>query len=117
METYKGACHCRAIVYEAELDLSKAAMECNCSHCSAKGFLLSFTPKSSFRLISGEKMLTEYRFYHKVLSHLFCKVCGVQCFAYGTMPDGTETVAVNIRTLENIDISRISKYQVDGKSF
>lgn len=117
MKTYKGHCHCSAVQYEVALDLDKPVMECNCSHCSSKGFLLSFTGRDQFTLLSGEENLTEYTFNKKVISHLFCSICGTQCFGFGTMPDGTPTVAVNVRTLEDIDIAKLEKTPVDGKNF
>lgn len=82
MKHYTGSCHCGMIQYTVDLDLDEAVMECNCSHCQIKGFLLSFTPQENFELISGEENLTEYKFNKNVISHLFCKTCGVQCFGY-----------------------------------
>ena len=60
-ETYEGGCHCGAVRFSCEADLS-TVLECNCSHCSKKGFLLVFVPQQQFRLTSGEDKLTEYRF-------------------------------------------------------
>ena len=76
----EGACHCGAVRFEASVDLSKV-VECNCSHCEKKGFLLTFTEGKNFRLVSGEDALREYRFNKKRISHQFCTVCGVQPFA------------------------------------
>jgi len=87
MKHYTGSCHCGVIQYKVDLDLEKPVMECNCSHCERKGFLLSFTTRENFHLTSGEENLTEYKFNKNVISHLFCKICGVQCFGYGEMPD------------------------------
>ena len=36
---YKGSCHCGQIAFEVEGTLEQA-MECNCSHCIRKGYLL-----------------------------------------------------------------------------
>ena len=52
-ETYEGGCHCGAVRFSCEADLS-TVLECNCSHCSKKGFLLVFVPQQQFRLTSGE---------------------------------------------------------------
>lgn len=60
--------------------------------------------------------MTEYRFNTHKIAHLFCKNCGVQCFGKGAAPDGTETVAVNVRTIEDIDVSTLTRQTYDGKS-
>lgn len=116
MTTHKGSCHCGAVTYTVEADID-TVMECNCSHCSRKGFLLNFVPAEQFTLLSGEDSLTEYRFNKKHISHLFCKICGVQCFGKGTGPDGKATVAVNVRTLPDVDPSSLTIQKVDGKSY
>lgn len=117
MTHYTGSCHCGRVRYTADLDLSKPVFECNCSHCSRKGFLLSFIPALSFELLSGDADLTEYRFNKHVIAHRFCRVCGVQCFGEGKSPDGTETRAINVRTIEDLDLSTLTRQMLDGKSY
>ena len=112
---YHGACHCQAVIFEVEMDL-KSALECNCSHCYNKGFLLAFVPETSFTLLSGKDMLTEYRFNKKQIAHLFCQVCGVQAFGKGESPDGTKTIAVNLRYLTDVDADTLETQKYDGKS-
>ncbi|MFQ5562669.1 MAG: GFA family protein [Parvularculaceae bacterium] len=114
-KTYQGGCHCGAVRFKAEADLSDVK-ECNCSHCSKKGFLLTFMPADNFRLLSGGDKLTEYRFNKKAISHLFCSVCGVQAFGRGKGPGGAEMAAVNVRCLDDIDLSTLEPQPVDGKS-
>lgn len=111
-----GGCHCGAVRFEAEADLSEVN-ECNCSHCQKKGFLLAFTPAENFRLLSGEDKLTEYRFNKKTIGHLFCSQCGVQPFGRGGTPDGAEIAAVNARCVDDIDLAALKRTPVDGKSF
>ena len=113
--TYQGSCHCSAIRFQVEGTLENA-MECNCSHCNRKRFLLWFVPKAQFTLETPDASLTSYKFNKHVIDHLFCPTCGVQAFAYGADPDGNEVVAVNIRCLENIDQSAVTKIPFDGKS-
>lgn len=76
-----------------------------------------FVPTSAFSLTSGEEALSEYRFNTEKIQHLFCKTCGVESFAHGAMPDGTPTVAVNVRCLDEIDLTALVRIPVDGKSF
>ena len=49
---HKGSCHCGAVTYEADISLDDV-IACNCSHCYAKGFQLTFTTPENFRLLSG----------------------------------------------------------------
>lgn len=114
MKTYTGGCHCGKVRYEVNMDL-KSGMTCNCSHCSKKGFILSFVPEKQFKLLSGENNLTDYQFNKKIIHHLFCKTCGVQSFGRGKGPNGSPTVAVNIRCLDNVDVSKIPTTEYNGK--
>ncbi len=115
MQKYTGSCHCGAVRYEAEADLS-SVITCNCSHCVMKGLLLVFIPAEQFILLSGEESLTEYLFNQKIIHHLFCKHCGVQSFGRGTGKEGVPTVALNVRCLEGVDIANLSLRAYDGKS-
>ena len=116
MKTHQGSCHCGAVTFTVNADIEKA-MECNCSYCSRKGFLLHFIPREQFTLISGEENLTKYHFNRHHIDHLFCKTCGVQAFAYGKKPDGTEIVALNVRSIPDVDVAALTIEQIDGKSF
>lgn len=111
MKTYAGGCHCGAVRFEVEMELDKA-LECNCSHCQKKGLLLTFVDRDHFTLQTSEDMLIEYFFNKKSIRHLFCRVCGVQSFAEGvTFPK----VAVNVRCLDDIDLSPLPREPFNGK--
>lgn len=113
---YKGGCHCGAVRYEVEADLSKA-IECNCSHCAIKGLILTFTPASQFTLLTPDAQLTEYQFNKKHIHHMFCSVCGVESFAHGIGPDGSEMYGINIRCLDGMDLDTLSPTKVNGRDF
>jgi hypothetical protein len=115
-ERYKGGCQCGAVAYEVDVDLDRT-ITCNCSRCQKLGFVLAFTDRASFNLLSGEDALTEYRFAGRRISHLFCKICGVESFAYGERPDGAAVAAVNVNCLEGIDPRALQSQHVDGRSF
>jgi hypothetical protein len=113
---HTGHCHCKAVEYTVEMDLDTASViECNCSHCGIKSLLLAFVPASSFSLVRGAESLTEYQFNKHVIAHMSCKVCGVEPFAYGEKGD-EKMVAINVRTLDDIDLSTIKRMPYDGKS-
>ncbi|HWU24142.1 MAG TPA: GFA family protein [Candidatus Paceibacterota bacterium] len=115
-QKHQGGCHCKAVRYEVELDLEQPVFECNCSHCQIKGTLWQFVPAEQFTLISGDDVLTEYRFNTQKLAHKFCSVCGVESFAYGEQ-NGTPTRAINVRTIDDIDLDALTRKKVNGKDF
>ena len=114
-DNYSGGCHCGRVRYDDSADLGQV-LECNCSHCQSKGFLLTFVPPSQFTLHSGEDNLTEYQFNKKIIQHLFCKTCGVQPFARGKMPDGSPAVAINVRCLAGVDPKALKPMPFDGRN-
>ncbi|HEX3487552.1 MAG TPA: GFA family protein [Micropepsaceae bacterium] len=115
MKTYAGGCHCGHVRFQTQADLGQV-MACNCSICTQRGLLLTFVPAAQFTLESGGADLTEYRFNKHVVRHLFCPNCGVEAFARGTGPDGAEMVALNVRSLDGIDISTLNPQPFDGRS-
>ncbi len=112
---YTGSCHCGRIAYEVEGELAEA-MECNCSHCSRKGYLLWFVPRERFRLKTSEEALSTYRFNKHVIDHHFCPSCGCAPFATGKGPGGALMAAVNVRCLEDIDLANVKRKFVDGRA-
>jgi hypothetical protein len=113
---YTGSCHCGHVSFEVEGDL-KQVMECNCSHCSRKGFLLWFVPRAQFNLLQGADRLTANTFNKHVIAHQFCATCGCQPFAYGKDRSGAEMAAVNVRCLSDVELSSLTRIPVDGRSF
>ena len=115
-DTHHGGCHCGAVRYRVDIDLSQPVTQCNCSICGRTGTLLSFVPAAAFRLEKGEESLTDYQFNKKVIHHLFCKVCGIRSFARGKGPGGQPMVAINTRCLDDFDLGAMKIQNFDGKS-
>lgn len=114
--TLRRGCQCGAVCYAVDVDLENT-ITCNCSRCQRMGFVLAFAPRASFQLKSGESNLTEYLFSRKTIHHLFCATCGIESFAYGTMPDGSLTVAINVNCLTGVEPRKPNSQHVDGKIF
>jgi hypothetical protein len=112
---YSGSCHCGRISFEIDGECSEA-MECNCSHCSRKGYLLWFVPREKLHLKSGDGEYSTYQFNKHAINHHFCSTCGCAPFATGKAPTGAETAAINIRCLEGVDLVAIKRIPVDGRS-
>lgn len=113
---YKGSCHCGGVAYTVEGEL-KQALECNCSHCSRKGYLLWFVPRDSVSFSSGSDTMSTYLFNRHAIEHKFCPNCGCAPFGFGVDPKGNATAAVNIRCLEGVDPAHVERVPVDGRSF
>jgi hypothetical protein len=114
--TYTGGCHCGRVRYDVTTDLSPV-MECNCSHCSKRGMLLTFVTPDKFALKAGGDGLTDYQFNKKMIHHLLCPDCGIESFARGKKPDGTEMVAINVRCLDNVDTKSLTLTPINGRDF
>ena len=102
-KTYQGSCHCGAVRFEADMDLSKGTIRCNCSICTKTRAWVTGIPASDFRLLSGEKSLADYQFNRHVIHHRFCTVCGVRPFSQGKGPKGEDMIAVRITCLDGVD--------------
>ena len=108
-----GSCQCGAVAYEVEADISKPVI-CNCSHCRRLGVRLAFAPETAFTLLRGEEALTEYMFNNHKFRHQFCRICGIQTFAFAAAPDGTPTVAINVNCLDGVDVLALPTAFHDG---
>lgn len=115
VRTFRGGCHCGAVRYEVTMAL-EGVVACNCSICSKTGGLLAFAPRGQFKLLSGEDQLTDYLFNKHVIHHNFCKTCGVRSFAYGKNPRSGEMAAINVRCLDDVEVSALPVKHFDGKS-
>lgn len=113
---YRGSCHCGQIAFEVEGSLEQA-LECNCSHCSRKGYLLWFVPRQQFTLHTPEAGMATYTFNKHAIQHHFCTRCGCAPFASGKDRKGEPTAAVNVRCLEGVDLAALKRVAVDGRSF
>lgn len=117
LKTYKGGCHCGAVRFEADLDLTQSSYRCNCSICRRNRFWAAITTPEHFRVTAGEQALTEYLFNTRKNKHYFCKVCGVRPYGVGTETPVGVMYGVNIGCLEGIseeELSKIPITYVDG---
>jgi len=114
---YEGSCHCGRIAFDVESDGAiEQAMECNCSICSKRGYLLAFVPAARVHLRTPDADVSTYTFNKHAIRHVFCPVCGVAPFGRGKDGDGNETFAINVRCLDGVDPHALRIQPFDGRS-
>ena|ERR1700741_3189607 len=116
-KTYKGSCHCGAVRFEVDLDLSKGTAKCNCSICAKQRAWLVAVSPNDVRLLAGESALADYQFGARKIHHRFCRTCGIRPFGQ-TQNDGG-FYAVNLAALDDIDpteLANASVAYVDGRN-
>jgi hypothetical protein len=122
MKTYAGSCHCGAVRFEAEMDLSNGTKRCNCSICTKARAWYAIVPATQVRVLVGDAALSDYQWTapeksEPQLHYRFCKTCGVRAFAYGEPPQGGPFYAIAIAALDNLDPDEVAtsiKY-LDGR--
>ena len=116
VKTYRGSCHCGAVRFEAELDLSQGASRCNCSICTKVGGTGMVVKPDAFRLLSGAEHLGEYRVGASPNSRSFCRHCGVHVFGKGDVPQlGGAFASVNVNCLDGVELSTLKVGYWDGR--
>lgn len=75
-----GGCHCRKVRFEAKVPETVELMTCNCSICSATGYVHLMVPHADFILLTDAAALTSYQFGTGAANHLFCAACGIKSF-------------------------------------
>ncbi len=116
MQTYHGSCHCGAVTFEVDADLSKIG-DCNCSICRKKGSLHHSVERECFRLLTRADNLRVYQFNKLVAKHFFCRTCGIHTYSHPrTAP---EKFNVNVRCLDDFDL-QTATYELshfDGRNW
>jgi len=116
-KTYQGSCHCGAVRFEADLDLSQSTYRCNCSICRRTRFWPAVARDGGVRVLAGEGELTQYLFNRRKNEHWFCRTCGVRPFGIGTETPIGRMYGVNLGCLSGIseaELAALPITYVDG---
>ena len=98
---------------------------CNCSICSRKGIVNSFSyiPPENIERVEGMSSLALYQFGDKDVNHYFCRTCGVCPFTTvaSVPPDYVGPARpgyyrINLGCIENIDVYGLEIEVIDGRS-
>jgi len=76
--THAGSCHCAAIKFTFKAPARMTMTRCNCSICRSCAFLHIFIDQKDVTLLSGDTVLTSYRFGTRSAQHMFCPICGIK---------------------------------------
>jgi hypothetical protein len=109
LKTYTGSCHCGAVRFEADVDISAGTGKCNCTICTKMRLWSVDAAPEVFRLIAGQSELTDYRGANPVAHHLFCRNCGVRPFEWVDTPNmsGSKYYNLNVACLDGVDIDEL----------
>ncbi|KAM4066690.1 glutathione-dependent formaldehyde-activating gfa [Hirsutella rhossiliensis] len=115
MRTYRGNCHCGAVVFEAELPEITSVHECNCSICHKKGYLGLFPHADAFRFVKGSDVdMTSYTFGPKKLVHKFCPTCATPLMAEFVDAPPEKRWVLNARAIQGLDLWNFPREHFDG---
>jgi hypothetical protein len=109
-QTYRASCHCGAIRFEADLDLSQGTGKCNCSYCwKVRNWSIAVKP-DAFRLLAGHEQIGEYGFREGSENrHVFCKHCGVRLYTRGYVEQiGGHFVSVVLSTFDDLPVATLA---------
>jgi hypothetical protein len=109
-------------------------MQCNCSICTAHGYLLVYPNRSDVVFHGNSKdHVQKYQFHTKKKDHWFCRHCGTSLLIdFNGMYENYNVMAVNVsntclkkclntglniqaRTIENVDISTLKLEYGNGR--
>lgn len=113
MPKYKGSCHCGAIKFEIDADITELTT-CDCSICTKKNAIMTKVHESNFTLVSNRNSLSEYRWNMKVARHYFCSTCGIYTFhRKRAQPD---CYGINIFCIDDFDPSETDILKTEGEN-
>lgn len=116
MKTHHGSCHCKALEFEADLDLDQGASRCNCSVCTKLAILSARATPKGLRVTKGQDVAGMYEWGGKIGQRYFCKTCGAHPFSRGNLPElGGEFASVNVNCLDDVDPATVKVQYWDGR--
>ena len=109
--TYHGSCHCKAVTFEADIDLEQGTGKCNCTFCWKQRMWNAGGLKTSdFRLLSGEESLGDYSKSGDWGEghHRFCMRCGIATHSHGRIDQmGGDFLSVHLAALDDLAVTEL----------
>ena len=112
--TYHGSCHCKAVTYEADIDLDQGTGKCNCTFCwKVRMWNAGQLTPADFRLLTGSEHLADYGKSGPWGEghHRFCSKCGIATHGHGRLvaTGGADFVSVHLATLDDLPVDDLVK--------
>lgn len=99
--TIRGACHCRAVKFTAELPCGLAsARRCTCSICRMRGAVAVTAKADGLTITEGADKLATHRFNTMSAEHHFCSTCGI--YTHHKRRSNPDELGVNVACLEGV---------------
>lgn len=109
--TYHGSCHCKAVTFEADIDLEQGTGKCNCTMCWKQRMWNAGGLKANdFRLLSGEASLGDYSKSGDwgEVHHRFCMKCGIATHGHGRIEQmGGAFLSVHLAALDDLPVAEL----------
>lgn len=115
-----GCCHCGTVtfkVHHAPLDdPDTRVLLCDCSICTANGYLLIYPERSEIQWSTGWELMRNYRYYSKTRDHKFCAECGSSvCIDFLGQHGTRDDLGLNVRLLRDVDLDNLKYHRVSNK--
>lgn len=113
---YQGSCHCRAVQFEADIDLDAGSGRCNCTICQkSRNWSIIIKPEA-FKLLTSQDHLAVYD--RGPGQYLFCKTCGIRPFSRGHLEmlgGDFVSVAVGCLDISQKELASVPIHYMNGR--
>lgn len=107
-KTYTGSCHCKAVTFEADIDIAEGTGKCNCTFCwKQRMWNAGNLRPEDFRLLSGEDALADYSKSGDwgETHQRFCSKCGIATHGHGEIEAlGGPFLSVHLAALDDLPV-------------
>jgi hypothetical protein len=96
-KTFHGTCQCKAVKFEADIDLAQGTTKCNCTSCWKRRWWSVRAKVENFRALGGEDKLDAERG--------FCRGCGIIPYRKVEAAEWNDGayVSVNVAALDDLE--------------
>jgi len=101
--------------FEFDAPAAVDVTDCSCSMCAMTGYEHVFVEAADLRFLSGEDVLTEYRFNTGQAVHMFCRTCGIKPLYRPRSHPGAWSV--NLRCVDEGTLTVAKRIAFDGRDW